>query len=390
MSISKICSSSFNQCFSRRFTKHLSQQRPSTRLSQQRPSTRLSQQRPLTRFSLKRTSTRLLSIQHSFIHQLVTQAQKNPRKILLPEGEEPRIIKAANLCATSNTAKCTLLGNPTKVSLIAQKHNFSLHSSIKIINPTMIYDQYIEPFTQHQPTLTKNDALKALQDPIILGLTMLKEDDVDGLVAGAITPTSHVMGHSLRIIQSKPKERVFSIFFMCFPPDQVLMYTDCAINRIPSVETLAKIAIQSAETACQFSIPPRIAMISYSTKASGQGEDVTKVQQATNLVKQLRPDLIIEGPYQYDTALDPEVAKIKAPDCPVAGKAKVLVFQDLSVGNTVYKAVKQHSNVQVIGPMILGSQKPVNDLSRGASYDEISLSIALTSIQSETSDTITG
>jgi phosphate acetyltransferase len=210
---------------------------------------------------------------------------------------------------------------------------------------------------------------------------MLAQGEVDGLVSRAIHSTANTIRPALQIIKTRPNAKaVSSIFFMCLP-EQVLVYGDCAVIPDPDAETLADIAIQSADSAAAFGIFPRVAMISYSTGESGSGADVEKVRAATRLAKATRPDLLIDGPLQYDAAFMPDVAKAKAPESPVAGRATVFIFPDLNTGNTTYKAVQRSANVISIGPMLQGLKQPVNDLSRGALVDDIVYTIALTAIQ---------
>jgi phosphate acetyltransferase len=210
---------------------------------------------------------------------------------------------------------------------------------------------------------------------------MLALGEVDGLVSGAVHSTANTIRPALQVIKTKPNAHsVSSIFFMCLP-EQVLVYGDCAVIPDPDVETLADIAIQSADSAKAFGIPPRVAMISYSTGESGSGVDVDKVRAATKLAQSKRPDLPIDGPLQYDAAFMPDVAKTKAPNSPVAGRATVFIFPDLNTGNTTYKAVQRSANVISVGPMLQGLRRPVNDLSRGALVDDIVYTIALTAIQ---------
>ena len=229
--------------------------------------------------------------------------------------------------------------------------------------------------------MTTHRAKEYLEDNIVLATMLLQQNEVDGLVAGSITTTANTIRPALQLIKvSEGFSLVSSIFFMCLP-EQVLIYGDCAVNPTPSAEQLADIAIQSANSATAFGIVPRIAMISYSTGASGIGADVEKVTKATQLVQERRPDLIVDGPLQYDAAQNPQVAKTKAPNSPVAGKANVFIFPDLNTGNTTYKAVQRSADVLSIGPMLQGLRKPVNDLSRGALVDDIVFTIAITAIQ---------
>lgn len=226
-------------------------------------------------------------------------------------------------------------------------------------------------------------ALAQLEDTVVLGTMMLALDEVDGLVSGAIHTTANTIRPALQLIKTAPAAKLVSSVLFMGLPDQVLVYGDCAVNPDPTAEELADIAIQSAESASSMNIPVRIAMLSYSTGVSGTGADVEKVREATAIVRELRPDLVIDGPLQYDAATIDNVAKSKAPGSPVAGQATVLIFPDLNTGNTTYKAVQRSANVISIGPMLQGLAKPVNDLSRGALVEDIVYTIALTAIQSQ-------
>jgi phosphate acetyltransferase len=217
----------------------------------------------------------------------------------------------------------------------------------------------------------------------MIGTMMMALDEADGLVSGAIHTTAHTIRPALQIIKTVPGcNLVSSIFFMCLP-DQVLVFGDCAVNPNPTAAELADIAIQSADSAIAFGVPARVAMLSYSTGASGTGEDVEKVKEATRLAHELRPDLALDGPLQYDAAVMPDVARLKAPKSAVAGKATVLIFPDLNTGNVTYKAVQRSANVVSIGPMLQGLAKPVNDLSRGCLVEDIVFTINLTAIQAQ-------
>lgn len=319
----------------------------------------------------------------AFRYQLIEKAKKANKIIVLPEGEEPRIIKAAVDCAEREIARPILLGNPEKVALIAENNGVKLDPIINILDPEPLRKKYLKPLLElrKHKGLTEQNAIEALQSNIVIGTLMLSQGEVDGLVAGAIHTTAHTVRPALMLIKTKVGvKRVSSIFFMCLPK-QVLVYGDCAVNQNPNAEELADIAIQCADSAQQFGIPPRIAMISYSTGTSGSGADVEKVKEATALVKKLRPDLLIDGPLQYDAAFSPDVASKKAPNSPVAGLATVYVFPDLNTANTTYKAVQRSADVLSIGPMLQGLNKPVNDLSRGALVDDIVYTIAITAIQ---------
>jgi len=318
----------------------------------------------------------------AFRYQLIQLASQTKRRIVLPEGEEPRTIMAAYQCQQRGIAQCILLGDPERIHQTAASQGIALQG-VTIINQADVIEEYIEPMValrQHKG-MTRAIAKDQLHSRIALGTMMLAMDDVDGLVAGALHSTANTVRPAFQLIgTSEAAELVSSIFFMCLP-DQVVVYGDCAINPDPNAEQLADIAIQSADSASRFGLEPRVAMISYSTGESGTGIDVDKVRQATNIVRQRRPDLLVDGPLQYDAAAITSVGKSKAPDSLVAGKANVFVFPDLNTGNTTYKAVQRSANVVSIGPMLQGLRKPVNDLSRGATVEDIVYTIALTAIQ---------
>ena len=321
----------------------------------------------------------------AFRFQLVERSRSNRKRIVLPEGEEPRTIQAATICQQRGIADCILLGNPDVVQQVAQAQDVVLPDNLQIINPQDIRADYIPPMME----LRKHKQLSApmaeaqLEDNVVLGTMMLAQNHVDGLVSGAIHTTANTIRPALQLIKTAPAAKlVSSVFFMCLP-EQVLVYGDCAVNPDPNAEELADIAIQSADSARAMGIEPKVAMISYSTGSSGAGSDVEKVKAATELAKELRPDLLIDGPLQYDAATTASVARSKAPNSPVAGQATVLVFPDLNTGNTTYKAVQRSAHVISVGPMLQGLKKPVNDLSRGALVEDIVYTIALTSIQAQ-------
>ena len=269
---------------------------------------------------------------------------------------------------------------------MAEAQGVELPDGIEITRPTTrVRERYVAPMVElrRHKGLNEPMARQLLEDNVVLGTMMLALGGVDGLVSGAIHTTANTVRPALQLIKTHPGARlVSSVFFMCLP-EQVLIYGDCAINPDPNAEELADIAIQSAESALAFGIEPRVAMISYSTGSSGEGSEVDKVREATRLARELRPDLLIDGPLQYDAASVASVARSKAPDSLVAGRATVLIFPDLNTGNTTYKAVQRSAGVVSIGPMLQGLKRPVNDLSRGALVDDIVYTIALTAIQAE-------
>ena len=227
-------------------------------------------------------------------------------------------------------------------------------------------------------------AAAQLEDSVVLGTMMLALDEVDGLVSGAVHTTANTIRPALQLIKTAPGYKLVSSVFFMLLPEQVVVYGDCAVNPDPSAAELAEIALQSADSAAAFGIEPKVAMISYSTGDSGSGEEVEKVREATRLARAARPDLLIDGPLQYDAAAIDSVGRQKAPNSPVAGHATVFVFPDLNTGNTTYKAVQRSAQVISVGPMLQGLRKPVNDLSRGALVDDIVYTIALTAIQAAT------
>jgi phosphate acetyltransferase len=319
----------------------------------------------------------------AFLHQLTEKARAAKKRIVLPEGSEPRTVKAAAICGRRGIARCVLLGKPSEVQAVAKSQDVELPDNLEILDPALVRPNYVNPLfeARKHKGLSMEMAASQLEDNVVLGTMMLALGEVDGLVSGAVHSTANTIRPALQLIKTKPNAHsVSSIFFMCLP-EQVLVYGDCAVIPDPDVETLADIAIQSADSAKAFGIPPRVAMISYSTGESGSGADVDKVRAATKLAQSKRPDLLIDGPLQYDAAFMPDVAKTKAPNSPVAGRATVFIFPDLNTGNTTYKAVQRSANVISVGPMLQGLRRPVNDLSRGALVDDIVYTIALTAIQ---------
>ena len=334
--------------------------------------------------SISKDSNRALRLSPSaFRYKLTQLAQQANKTLVLPEGEEPRTIKAAAICAQRNIAKCILLGNKTEILRVAQQQGVVLADSVKIIQPEDIRSQYVKPMVKlrKHKGLTAVVAKERLLDNVVLGTMMLQQNHVDGLVSGTVDTTANTIRPALQLIKTAPGASLVSSIFFMLLPEQVLVYGDCAINPAPNAEQLADIAIQSADSAAAFGIEPKVAMISYSTGSSGTGTDVEKVKLATKLAQQKRPDLLIDGPLQYDAAVMESVAKNKAPNSKVAGHATVFIFPDLNTGNTTYKAVQRSANLVSIGPMLQGMAKPVNDLSRGALVDDIVFTIALTAIQ---------
>ncbi|MCK6262786.1 phosphate acetyltransferase [Vibrio sp. ZSDE26] len=319
----------------------------------------------------------------AFRYQLTEYARKAGKSIVLPEGDEPRTVKAAAICAERGIANCVLIGNPDEIRRVAAAQGVELGAGVEIIDPEVVRENYVARLVElrGKKGMTEVVAREKLEDSVFLGTMMLENNEVDGLVSGAVHTTANTIVPPFQIIKTAPDASIVSSIFFMLLPDQVLVYGDCAINPDPNAEQLAEIAIQSADSAAAFGIDPRVAMISYSTGESGKGADVDKVREATKIAQEKRPDLIIDGPLQYDAAIMENVAASKAPNSPVAGKATVFVFPDLNTGNTTYKAVQRSADLVSIGPMLQGMRKPVNDLSRGALVDDIVYTIALTAIQ---------
>lgn len=320
----------------------------------------------------------------AFRYQLTELARKAGKRVVLPEGDEPRTVKAAAICAERGIATCVLLGNPDEIQRVAAAQGVELGKGVEIVDPEQVRENYVPRLVELRKSkgMTEVVAQEQLEDNVVLGTMMLESGEVDGLVSGAVHTTANTIRPPLQLIKTAPNSSLVSSVFFMLLPEQVLVYGDCAINPDPTAEQLAEIAIQSADSAKAFGIDPRVAMISYSTGTSGAGSDVEKVREATRIAQEKRPDLVIDGPLQYDAAIMEDVAKSKAPDSQVAGRATVFIFPDLNTGNTTYKAVQRSADLISIGPMLQGMRKPVNDLSRGALVDDIVYTIALTAIQS--------
>ncbi|HLL42307.1 MAG TPA: phosphate acetyltransferase, partial [Segetibacter sp.] len=282
----------------------------------------------------------------------------------------------------------TLLGDSVEIAASIKRLGLDFDiNSIRIIDPA--HSDYYQDYVNTLYELRKNKnvnqemARDMMTDVSYFGTMMVFKGMADGMVSGAVHTTQHTIRPALQFVKTKPGISVVSsVFFMCLP-DRVAVFGDCAVNPNPTAEQLAEIAISSAESSSRFGIEPRIAMLSYSSGTSGEGEDVDKVRKATEIVKQKRPDLKVEGPIQYDAAVDPVVGKQKLPNSEVAGQASVLIFPDLNTGNNTYKAVQRETGALAIGPMLQGLNKPVNDLSRGCTVDDIFNTIIITAIQAQ-------
>lgn len=319
-----------------------------------------------------------------FEQALLTRAKAARRHIVLPEGAEGRILQAAEILLRRDICRVTLLGAPSQVNAKAAELGVDI-AGASIIEPA--HSDLLPRFAKEYAELRRHrkmpydQALDHCTDVSYFGTMMVLDGLADGMVSGAVHTTAHTIRPALEVIKTTPDVSVVSsVFFMCLP-DRVLVYGDCAVNPDPDPSQLADIAISSARTAREFGIEPRVAMLSYSTGESGSGADVDKVRQATDLVRQRAPELAVEGPIQYDAAVDPVVAQAKLSDSKVAGHATVLIFPDLNTGNNTYKAVQRSAGALAIGPVLQGLRKPVNDLSRGALVSDIVNTVAITAIQ---------
>jgi phosphate acetyltransferase len=321
-----------------------------------------------------------------FTHRVQQQARSDRKHIVLPEGDEDRILKSAGRLLQRRVADLTILGDESQIRSRSAELGVDLDEA-KVIDPRaeqlrhQFADQYAE--IRKAKGMTVEQAREIMRDVSYFGTMLVYNGMVDGMVSGAAHTTAHTVRPAFEIIRTAPDvSTVSSIFLMCLP-DRVLAYGDCAIVPNPTSEQLADIAISSARTAAQFGIEPRVAMLSYSTGESGTGADVDKVRTATELVRARDPHLLVEGPIQYDAAVDPAVAATKMSDSPVAGRATVLIFPDLNTGNNTYKAVQRTGGAIAIGPVLQGLRKPVNDLSRGALIEDIVNTVAITAIQAQ-------
>ena len=321
-----------------------------------------------------------------FTYQLLDRARSDRKRIVLPEGDDDRILKAAGRLLQRGVADLTILGEEARVRSRAAELGVDLSAAVVLNSRTSdLCDKFAEQYAElrKHKGVTVEQAREIIHDVSYFGTMLVHNGMVDGMVSGATHTTAHTVRPAFEIIKTLPDvSTVSSIFLMCLA-DRVLAYGDCAIVPDPTSEQLADIAISSARTAAQFGIDPRVAMLSYSTGTSGTGADVDKVRTATELVRTREPDLLVEGPIQYDAAVEPSVAKTKMPDSEVAGRATVLIFPDLNTGNNTYKAVQRSAGAIAIGPVLQGLNKPVNDLSRGALVEDIVNTVAITAIQAQ-------
>ena len=321
-----------------------------------------------------------------FEYELLDRARADRKHIVLPEGSDDRILRAASTLLRRDVADLTILGNEAAIRARATELGLDI-SAAAVVDPKEgeLYERFATEYAElrKHKGMTVDRAREIVGSVSYFGTMMVHLGLADGMVSGAIHTTAHTIRPAFEIIKTRPGVGIVSsVFFMCLE-DRVLVYGDAAVNPDPTAEQLADIAISSAETAAQFGIEPRIAMLSYSTGESGTGPDVEKVRTATELVRERRPDLDVEGPIQYDAAVDASVAKTKMPGSTVAGRATVFVFPDLNTGNNTYKAVQRSAGAVAIGPVLQGLRKPVNDLSRGALVQDIVNTVAITAIQAQ-------
>ncbi|MFF5936751.1 phosphate acetyltransferase [Streptomyces sp. NPDC012508] len=323
-----------------------------------------------------------------FEHDLLEQARADRRRVVLPEGAEERVLRAADVLLRRDVCDLTLLGDVEVIRKKAADLGIDLSSpSTQLIDPqtSELRDAFATKYAELRAHkgVTVELAYDVVSDVNYFGTLMVEEGLADGMVSGSVHSTAATIRPAFEIIKTKPEASIVSsVFFMCLA-DKVLVYGDCAVNPDPNAVQLADIAVQSAATAARFGVEPRIAMLSYSTGTSGSGADVDKVREATKLVRESHPELRIEGPIQYDAAVEPSVAATKLPGSEVAGQATVLIFPDLNTGNNTYKAVQRSAGAVAVGPVLQGLRKPVNDLSRGALVSDIVNTVAITAIQSQ-------
>ena len=323
-----------------------------------------------------------------FQYSLIKRAQQKRKHIVLPEGTDERILTAAARLIAMDIVDLTLLGDEDEIRKMIMNLALPMDfDKLNIINPTksQYFDDYVKTFYElrKHKNINMDIARDLMSDVSYFGTMMIYKGHADGMVSGAAHTTQHTIRPALQFIKTKPGVSVVSsVFFMCLE-DRVSVFGDCAINPNPTAEELAEICISSAESSKAFGIEPKIAMLSYSSGSSGKGEDVDRVREATEIVKKKRPDLKIEGPIQYDAAVDLSVGKAKLPGSEVAGQASVLIFPDLNTGNNTYKAVQRETGALAIGPMLQGLNQPVNDLSRGCTVDDVFNTVILTAIQAQ-------
>jgi phosphate acetyltransferase len=323
-----------------------------------------------------------------FLHELIERARSDRKHIVLPEGGDVRILRAAEILHRRDVCDLTVLGELNQVRELAASHGIDL-SGITLIDPAAseLREEFAEEYARLRAHkgMDLGRAREIMLEPSYFGTMMVQLGVVDGMVSGAAHTTANTIRPALEFVKTADGVKIVSSVFLMLLPDRVLVYGDCAVNPEPNEEQLADIAIASAQTAQQFGVEPRIAMLSYSTGESGTGAAVDEVRAATELVRKLRPDLPVEGPIQYDAAVDASIAASKLPASQVAGQATVFIFPDLNTGNNTYKAVQQSSGAVAVGPVLQGLRKPINDLSRGCTVEDIVNTVAITAVQGQNS-----
>lgn len=326
------------------------------------------------------------------LEQMTARAKANPRRIVLPEGDEPRTLEAANILLKDEIAHLILIGNPDTIRKMAAERGFEYISRARIVDPEsdpkMADYAHLLYELRKAKGMTEEEAARKAKDPLYLGCLMIKAGDADGEIAGARGTTADTIRPAFQILKTKPGVGIVSGAFLMITPAKhlgengVLVFADCAVNPCPNATELAQIAISTAETARSLAgIEPKVAMLSFSTKGSAKHELIDKVTEALRIAKELAPDLAIDGELQADAALIPSVAEKKAPGSNVAGQANVLVFPDLQAGNIGYKLVERFSGADAIGPILQGIAAPVNDLSRGCKVQDIVQMVVITANQ---------
>jgi len=324
----------------------------------------------------------------SLMQDIIRRAQANRQRIVLPEGNEERTLKAADRLLEDKVADIILIGNPSEIKNLAEQYRLSHIKEATVIDPLnhpkkVDYANLLFELRESKG-VTREQARLLVEKPLYLGCLMLKNGDADGEIAGAYNTTTDVLRPAFQIVKTRPDISVVSGAFLMFVQDHsygsdgILLFADCAVLPNPTAKEMAEIAIATAHTAkTLIGIEPRVAMLSFSTKGSAQDELVSKVFEATRIAKEMAPDLLIDGELQADAALVPSVGKSKAPDSPVAGKANILIFPNLECGNIAYKLVQRLGNAEAVGPLLQGMAAPVNDLSRGCSVDDIYKMVAI-------------
>jgi phosphate acetyltransferase len=321
-----------------------------------------------------------------FEHTLLDRARSERRHIVLPEGTDERILRAAETLLRRRVADLTLLGDEGEIRGTAAQLGVDI-SGARLLSPSdeELHARFAQEYAERRAHkgVTIDQARDVVSDVSYFGTMMVALGLADGMVSGAAHTTAETIRPSFELIKTRPEVLIVSsVFFMCLA-DRVLVYGDCAVNPDPTAEQLADIAVSSAATAARFGVEPRVAMLSYSTGESGAGADVERVREATELVRARSPELSVEGPIQYDAAVDASVARAKLPGSTVAGRATVFIFPDLNTGNNTYKAVQRSAGAVAVGPVLQGLRKPVNDLSRGATVADIVNTVAITAIQAQ-------